>query len=1672
GPNTPIMQLPLLTDAERQQIVHGWNATATDVPTRCVHDLVAAQAAQTPDAIALVCGAEHVTYAALERQANQLAQVLAVRGVGPETCVAILLDRSLDLIVASLAILKAGGAYLPLDPASPPERLAWLLADAHAAVVVTQQALAARLPQDVAVLALDREQQAIDQAPIVPVTTHAGLDQLAYVIYTSGSTGQPKGVAVPHAGLANLVAWHQQTYHIQPRDRASVVASPAFDASVWEIWPYLASGAQLHLPDDATRSDPAALVGWLQAHDITLSFLPTALAEAALAQPWPASTALRALLVGGDQLHPLPEGLPFPVYNHYGPTESTVVASWQPVAFDSAGSLPPIGRPIANTTIYLLDRYLQPVPVGVAGELYIGGVGVARGYLHRPDLTAERFVPDLFTDRPGQRLYRTGDLARYQVDGVLDYLGRIDQQVKLRGYRIELGEIEATLRAHEAVHDAVVVLRDDRLVAYIVGEQTNKGTSEQENKASTDSPPSPVATGEGSGVRAYGEGWPAMLRAFLAQRLPAYMLPSAFVTLAALPVTPSGKVDRRALPAPDRADLFASTGYVPLATPTEHIVAGVWAEVLGVAQIGRHDHFFALGGHSLNATQVIARLRTACGLDLPLPLIFEHPQLSVLAAAIDQALPGASTPDALPPLVPQPHQADQPLPLSFAQQRLWFLDQLITRRAVYNIPGAFQLRGELDLRALECSLTAIVERHEILRTVFVLDGDQPVQVVLPAQPVSVALEDLRAQSRQIAEELVERLAVAEAQRPFDLRRGPLLRATLLRLADNEHVLLIAVHHIAADGWSLRIFMRELAAQYTAEVRGQPADMPSLPVQYADYALWQRNWLHGAVLEQQLDYWRRQLSDLPALQLPTDFSRPAQPTFNGASQPLALASDVTEALRDLSRREGTTLFQTLLAIFQVLLARYSGQDDIVVGAPIAGRTQREVEPLIGYFGNTLVLRANLSGQPDFREVLQRVRETTLAAYAHQDLPFDQLVDALQPDRDLSRSPLFQVLFDLQHDLPVGLELPGLRLQQMPLKQGVAKFDLSLLLVETPEGLHGRIEYSTDLFAATTIARMAGHLQKLATEIAATPNTPVALLPLLTDAERQQIVHGWNATATEVPTRCVHDLVTAQAAQTPAAIALVCGTEQLTYAELERRANQLAQVLAARGVGPETCVAILLDRSLDLIIASLAILKAGGAYLPLDPATPPERIAWLLADARASLVVTQQALAVRLPQDVAVLALDREQQAIDRAPTMPLAVATSGDQLAYIIYTSGSTGQPKGVAVPHAGLANLVAWHQQTYHIQPRDRASVVASPAFDASVWEIWPYLASGAQLHIPAEETRSDPAALVGWLHAQQITLSFLPTALAEAALAQTWSAPTALRALLVGGDQLHPLPEDRAVPVYNHYGPTESTVVASWQPVAFDSAGSLPPIGRPIANTTIYLLDRYLQPVPVGVAGELYIGGVGVARGYLHRPDLTAERFVPDPFSDTAGSRLYRTGDLARFQVDGVLDYLGRIDQQVKLRGYRIELGEIEAALRQHEAVHDAVVVVREESGDKRLVAYVVQNLEPRTKNLGDAEGGSRFLGLGSALRQHLSARLPAYMLPSAIVMLAALPLTSSGKVERRALPAPDRADLLESTGYVPLATPTEHLVAGVWAEVLGVAQIGRHDHFFALGGHSLNAT
>ncbi|OYE03038.1 non-ribosomal peptide synthetase [Nostoc sp. 'Peltigera membranacea cyanobiont' 232] len=1686
-----------LTDAQRHKLLVEWNNTTREYPQdKCIHRLFEEQVERSPDAIAVVFEDKQLTYRELNAKANQLAQYLQSLGVGPEVLVGICVERSLYMVVGLLGILKAGGAYVPLDPAYPIERLAFMLEDSSVPVLLTQAQQLEKLPLHSArVVCLDSDWSEIARHSSENPISEVASDTLAYVIYTSGSTGKPKGVAVPHRAV-NRLAINTNYINLEPLDVVAQVSNCSFDAATFEIWGALLNGARLVVITKHVALSPQDFAAQIHSLGITVLFLTTALFNQIVSVVPSAFHSVQHLLFGGEAVDTrwvkevLKNGPPQRLLHVYGPTESTTFTSWYLIQDVPQGTTTiPIGRPIANTQVYLLDEKLQPVPIGVPGELYIGGDGLARGYLNRPDLTDEKFIPNPWSNQLGSRLYKTGDKARYLSDGNIEFLGRIDNQVKIRGFRIELGEIEAALLQHPKVRDAVVIVREDtygdkRLVAYIVSQPQIStapaipGDSYAEHNSQWqtlyEKTDSQTLTHHNQNFNInqplqgkVGQKLIPLLRSFLQEKLPDYMVPNAFMLLDTLPLTPNGKIDRHSLPVPNFTRLNLPENFVAPSTHVEKVLAEIWSQVLGVEQVGIYDKFLELGGHSLLAIQIVSRLRDILKVELPVDSLFGSPTIAELLERIEYEC------DLLPFKQAPPIQRvsrNQNLPLSWGQEQLWFLAQLQPDTPVYNEPCTIRFPRAININVLDKALNEIIKRHESLRTRFLTVDGQPVQVIAPPDTFNLAVVDLRQLPQQEREAEALRLATIDAKQLFNLTTGPLWRATLMQLADVDYRLFLTFHHIVIDGVSIyNVFLPELATLYKAFSTGKPSlrhatltSLAELPVQYADFAVWQRQWLTQEILARPLNYWKQQLADLPVLQLPYDRPQPAIPAFRGARQCLALSKNLISALKVLSQQSGVTLYMTLLAAFKTLLYRYTGSFDIVVGTVSAGRNRSEIEGTIGYFLKTLVVRTDLSGNPSFLKLLSKVREVTLEAYAHEELPFQELVKTLQPERNLSQNPLFQVAFVLEPPMP-SLN-SGWSVSQLDIQTDTVKFDLTLELDERPEGIVGRFKYNIDLFEAATISRMIEHFQTLLEGIVANPIARVSQLPLLTERERHQLLVEWNNTTKEYPQdKCIHQLFEEQVELTPDAIAVVFEDKQLTYRELNQQANKIAHYLRTLGVGAEVPVGICVERSLEMVVSLLGILKAGGAYLPLDPALPKESLAFRLQDAQVPILLTQKGLLKRESAQVqTVLYLDADWELIAQESDTNPKTELIPENLAYVLYTSGSTGQPKGVAIEHRQILNYLHAILDKLQLPTGASFATVSTFAADLGNTAIFPALCTGGCLHIVSQERAIDPKALAEYFVRHPIDCLKITPAHLASLLASASESILPRQCLVLGGeaaswDLIEKIrqyaPNSR---ILNHYGPTETTVGVLTYPVSNKPASynsKTVPIGRPIANTQVYILDRHQQPVPIGVPGELHIGGASLARGYLNRPDLTTEKFI-NPFSGKTNIRLYKTGDLARYLSDGNIEFLGRLDRQVKIRGFRIELSEVETAIASHPAVRETVVVVPEDiPGHKYLAAYIVSNQKEAFTS--------------STLRDFLKEKLPNYMVPGAFVMLNALPLTPNGKIDCRALPPPE--PVRRSLSLEMPQTKVEKLIADVWQEILLIEKVGLDDNFFDLGGHSL---
>jgi len=1648
--------LPLTPTAEQQQLLVERNDTQIEsLQDVCIHQLFEAQVELTPDAVAVVYENEQLTYQQLNQRANQLAYYLRTLDVEPEVLVGICMERSLEMVVGLLGILKAGGAYVPLNPAYPIERLAFILEDTQTPVMLTQQKFVKILPDHTAqVVCLESDWKLIAQNSLENPICEATSDNLAYVIYTSGSTGQPKGVMIPHSGICNQIYWRQTTFKLTERDKVLQNISFSFDPSVWQIfWP-LSFGAQLMMARSGGHKDTAYLVKTIVDLQITVIALVPSMLRVLLQQKGIENCkSLKHITCGGEAL-PVEIierfftqlNLENVLINCYGPTEACIDATFFPCQRGTHHIIAPIGQPITNAQIHILDDDLRPVPVGEAGELHIGGVGLARGYLNRKDLTAQKFIPNPYSSERSARLYKTGDLARYMSDGNIAFLGRIDYQVKIRGFRIELGEIEAVLSQHPALEQSLVIVREDvpgdkRLVAYVVAKPNQVSPSRSE------------------------------LRLFLQAHLPDYMVPVAFVFLDNLPLNPNGKVDRRVLPAPDISSLNRSSNFVASSTPTEAVLAAIWEQVLGVEQIGINDNFFELGGNSLSAMQVISRSRQAFNIEVPLQLLFEKPTIAVLASQILNRNTDAREHQRIPQRINK-----QSAELSFAQQRLWFLAQLEPDSAAYNIVEAVQLQGKLNVEALQQSLNAIVAHHEALRTNFIAsDNGIPVQVIGLPRSVELMVIDL-------TQEEVQNILNQQAQRPFNLATDLMLRATLLQINQHKHILLLVMHHIASDGWSMGILWRQLATIYEAFLKNKPNPLSKLPIQYADFAVWQRQWLSDEVLSSKLEYWKTQLvGSNHVLELPTDQQRPPIQTYRGATQSLMLPQRLTASLIALSQQESVTLFMTLLAVFGTLLHRYTGQEDVSIGSPFAGRDRLETEGLIGFFINTVVLRLNFSGHPSFRSLLSRVQNVVLGAYTHQDMPFEKLVEELQPERDTSRNPLFQVWFNMLNLGDIQLELPGLSCEPISMPEPASMFDLSLYVIEQKQEIQLKLVYNVDLFAPERMAQMLEQFNHLLIQILENPDVSIADVSLVTPLTQsllpnpqQPLCPQWQGT--------VHTFFSEQAQRIPQQLAVVDAQVSLTYAELDKSANQLANYLLANKIQSQDIIAIYGDRSAALVVSILGVLKAGAAFIILDPGYPASRLidCLQLVQPRGWLQITA---ARELPKDLleyidlsckcrlqlpsnsttAVHSLLQDYTTADPR------VRVEADHLAYVAFTSGSTGKAKGVKGTHRPLSHFIKWQIKTFGLNQSDKFSLLSGLSHDPLLRDIFTPLSLGATLCIPDQKDIETSGQLASWMQQRQISIAHLTPAMAQLLTAKTTTITTALRYVFFAGDVLTQQNVNRIrnfAPLstcVNYYGATETPQAMGYFIIPHDSWGEVSsfkqtiPLGRGIEDVQLLVFTSKLQLAGIGEVGEIYVRTPYLASGYIGNHEAQ-ERFILNPLTEIPSDKLYKTGDIGRYLPDGNIEILGRIDHQVKIRGFRIELGEIEATLGKYPTVQETVAIAPEDvSGDKQLVAYVV----PKSNQLCTTED----------LRHFLKEKLPSYMIPTAFVMLESLPLTPNGKVDRLALPVLEQ---VRQEAEQTCVAPRDHLesqLVQIWQQVLGIQRVSIRENFFDLGGHSLLA-
>jgi amino acid adenylation domain-containing protein len=1630
-----------------------------------MHRRFEAQAGRTPDAIALVFEGTSLTYRELNTRANQLAHYLQSRGVGPGTLAGLYLERSVEMVVGLLGVLKAGAGYVPLDPEYPRARLAYVLEDTRAGWLLTQERLLQALPVFAGgLVCLDRDRPLLDDQASVNPDPAIHPDHPAYVVYTSGSTGRPKGVVGTHRGVANFLDYLVGTYDLSGADVVLQLPSLAFDASIRDLVGPLTVGARVVVVRHRDAKDPTALLGSIATRRVTclLSVVPTmlnALAEASR-EVAVGCDALRLILVSGEPLRlsvcrkaQRAFGEHVAIVNQYGATECTMVQTYHPVReHRTPRGIALCGRPIPNHQVYVLDADLNPVPAGVPGEVYIAGAGLTLGYLNRPELTAERFIPNPFGRERGARLYRTGDLARWRRDGNLQFLGRIDHQVKIGGVRIELGEIEAVLSRHPQVRDCAVVAHDSRHEHRLIAKEAWRAAPEGAG------PPRLVAYVVGRTALASAD-----LRRFLEGELPAYMVPGQFVQIEALPLTTNGKVDVSALPAPASLRPELDEAFLAPRSPTESRIAEIWREVLGLDRVGVHDGFFELGGDSLRAIQVLNRVRQATGRQLSFQDLFAARTVAGLARLIGESHAGPAS--ALPAKAARQHRA---YPLSLAQQGIWFLWEMQPDNPYYTSQGLVHLVGTLNLPAFQRAWQTLLERHEILRVRFGVGAGRPIQWFEEPPRAAMPITDLSHLPEAERRRALRQAAREGVGQPFDLEAGGLLRWRLFKLAEREHALLLTTHEIATDLWSVRVLMRDLGVLYDGILKGAAAPLAPLDVNFSDYVLWEQAHLTRQSLKIQEDYWRRTLAgELPVLDLPLDGPRPASPSYRGGARSTVLDADLARALRALGRREGATLFMTLLSAFSVLLHRYTGQEDVIIGAPLAHRGSRHAEQLAGFFLNMLPLRVDLSDDPTVTELLRRVRVAVTGAMSHADYPFMWMLEWVRAARDTRFSPVFQVMFNMLSFPDGALTHDDLEIAYEGLETGYTKYDLSLYAQEHGERVSLQVAYLADLFAETTIDRLLRNFVVLLRGFVATPQAAVSTLEILDEAERRILLGEGIPTMPEVARdQCVHQLFERQVEHTPEAAALLFKGERLTYAELNSRANRLAHRLRRLGVGPEVMVGVCVERSFETLVTLLGVMKAGGAYVALDPRHPPQRLHEVLDDTRPPVLLVQRHLD-RFEHYTGRRVYIGEAWG-DGGPdetTNPLPVSVAGN-LHHVVYTSASTGSPKGTLVTIDSVLNRLHWMWEAYPFRPGDVAVLQKSYALVAATWECFGALLKGVPTVILSEQEVLDPAEVWDALVRHRVSHLLASPAFLQGVLDQAELHPGEWASLRLATTSAEPITVAMVgrwrrvfprVPLLNLYGSTEcSSNVTEYDTSRMPPGMPRVPVGTPLPHTRVYVVDRWLKPVPIGVTGEMCVAGPCLARGYLNLPELTATQFVPNPYSRQPGARLFRTGDLARYRADGNLELVGRKDHQVKIRGYRVELGDVEAALARHEAVRSCAVRLWDDGdGPTRLVAYVA----PRSP-----------LSI-SDLRASLRERLPEYMVPAEFIALPALPLTPNGKVDRRALPAPERVRPQLDTAYLPPRTPMEEALARVWCEVLGVARVSIHDNFFDLGGHSLLA-
>jgi len=1609
---------------------------------KCIHQLFDEQVAKSPDSIALEHGKEKLSYKELNSKANRLANYLIKQGAMEGAIISMCVERSVEMIIGLLAIVKTGASLLPLDPIYPKARLGLILEDAEPVVLITQTSLLEKLPPISGKLLLIENGSLFANEPdVLPVLGRP--TNPAYILYTSGSTGKPKGVPIQHHSLVNLINSMTRVLAVTDQDTLLAVTTIAFDIAQMEVYLPLVNGARLIVASQETASDPEMLIEELKRSKPTLFQATPVTYKMLILNAWEGSKDLK-LVCGGEAFSKqLARDLLLrckEVWNCYGPTETTIYSVVKKISEeDNVGEgYVPIGRPIDNTSLFVLNEELLPVPKGEEGELYIGGTGLSSGYLHLPEVTKERFVPNPFSENQEERIYKTGDLVRYVNDDDLTFITRVDFQVKIRGFRIELGEIESAIAGYNGISENVVVAREDhtddkRLVAYLV------------KKKDTD-----IDLSE--------------LRHFLQSKLPEYMVPVAYVFLDQFPVTPNGKIDRKALLALDYKVNQPTEKFVAPETEVERKLAELWADILKTGNPGVHDNFFENGGNSLFATILIARIRQYFGILMPLKILFEKQTIANIAPEIEFLIKTRTIPLANQTIIHSQIDSEN-APLSAGQKRLWFVENFEPGNLAYTLPFFNIIKGEINPAVLEKSINELIKRHDSLRTIITTSEGMPVQKILRLSSFRLELVHLEQLSEQERNAEVERYADINALHLFDFEKWPLFICKLLKLSTKNYVLLLNFHHIITDGSSIRIIMEELGLIYTALMENKAANLPELPITYADYALWQNDWMKGEDCRQQLDFWVKEMKGAPELmQLPMDFQRPKKQTYDGDEVNFVLDTQLTGQLAMLSRKNGASLFVTLLSIFNSLIARYTSQEEFVIGIPIAGRVYRELELLNGMLINDMPIRVAALENMTFTEMVELCKTKLFQAFDNQELPFDRIVEEMKVTRHANVSPLFQVLFNLINMFDVEINLDGASMEIADRRGKIAQFDLSLNIYESKKTLNCVLEYNTNLFRRDRIERMAGHFQELVKSLIKDPDQKIRRIPILTEKEKNMILKEWNATGAEFPqNKCIHQLFEEQVVRSPLSIAIQDDHQKVSYEELNAKANQLARYLHRSGAVEGSLIGICADRSTDLLVALLAVMKAGCTYIPLDPIYPKERLALILEDGKPALLLTEKKLLENLPETEAKNIFIEEREAYANESVENTKFNVSPETVAYLIYTSGSTGKPKGVQIQHRALVNFITSMAKKPGIMPNDLVLAVTTISFDIAGLELYLPILYGAGIFIATQETSVNPELLIKKIEDCQPTILQATPVTFRMLNASGWKGLKSLR-ILCGGEALpKELAHDlirKCSELWNMYGPTETTVWSTVERVALDEGDTTGYVnlGRPIDNTLIYVLNSELQPVPVGYPGELFIGGDGLAKGYFNLPEMTREKFLQDPFSTIPGAHMYRTGDLVQQTDDGKLEFLNRVDSQVKIRGFRIELGEIESALTQYKSVRDNVVIVREDSpGDKRLIAYIIRRDHAET-DIPD-------------LRQFLKTKVPDYMVPSAFVFIEQFPLTPNGKIDRKALPAPFEAPDVSDRVFQQAETETEKKLHDIWSGVLNLKQIGVEENFFEIGGHSMIA-